>query len=42
MQAIAARFPQGEVRTIECHHWPLTERPDEVRGLIEAWCAGQP
>jgi pimeloyl-ACP methyl ester carboxylesterase len=42
MQAIAARFPQGEVRTIECHHWPLTERPDEVRGLIEAWCTDQP
>ena len=39
MRAIAARFPRGEVRTIECHHWPLTERPDEVRGIIEAWIA---
>jgi len=38
MQAIAARFPRGEVRTIDCHHWPLTERPDEVRCLIETWC----
>ena len=38
MQAIAARFPRGEVRTIDCHHWPLTERPDEVRCVIETWC----
>jgi esterase len=42
MQAIAARFPHGEVRTVDCHHWPLTERPDEVRAFIEAWLAGQP
>ncbi len=42
MRAIAARFPRGEVRTIECHHWPLTERPDEVRRIIEGWCAALP
>ena len=42
MQRIAAGFPRGEVRTIDCHHWPLTERPDEVRAVIEQWCAGQP
>jgi len=42
MQAIAARYPQGEVRRIDCHHWPLTERPDEVRGIIEGWCAARP
>jgi esterase len=42
MQAIAARFPRGEVKTIDCHHWPLTERPDEVRGIIETWCAAAP
>jgi pimeloyl-ACP methyl ester carboxylesterase len=39
MREIAARFPRGEVRTIDCHHWPLTERPDEVRRVIETWCA---
>jgi pimeloyl-ACP methyl ester carboxylesterase len=39
MRQIAARFPRGEVRTIDCHHWPLTERPDEVRRVIETWCA---
>jgi len=42
MREIAARFPRGEVRTIECHHWPLTERPDEVRRIIEGWCAALP
>lgn len=23
--------------TIDCHHWPITERPDEVRLAIETW-----
>ena len=36
-RAIAAGFPQGEVDTIDCHHWPLTERPVEVRERIERW-----
>jgi pimeloyl-ACP methyl ester carboxylesterase len=30
------------VRTIDCHHWPLTERPDEVRAIVEDWCAALP
>jgi pimeloyl-ACP methyl ester carboxylesterase len=38
---IAARYPRGEVRLIECHHWPLTERPEEVRAAIEQWCKEQ-
>jgi pimeloyl-ACP methyl ester carboxylesterase len=42
MQGIAARFPRGEVRLIDCHHWPLTERPDEVRAAIEDWCKTKP
>jgi pimeloyl-ACP methyl ester carboxylesterase len=42
MRSIASRFPRGEVRTIDCHHWPLTERPDEVRRAIETWCAAAP
>jgi len=25
--------------TIDCHHWPVTERPDEVRLAIETWVA---
>jgi pimeloyl-ACP methyl ester carboxylesterase len=42
MRRMAAEFPLGEVRTIDCHHWPLTERPDEIRGMIEAWCGELP
>lgn len=26
--------------TIDCHHWPVTERPEEVRLAIETWVAG--
>jgi pimeloyl-ACP methyl ester carboxylesterase len=40
MHRSASRFPRGEVQTIDCHHWPLTERPDEVRRAIEDWGAG--
>jgi pimeloyl-ACP methyl ester carboxylesterase len=29
--------PQVTLQNIDCHHWPLTERPDEVRRAIEAW-----
>jgi hypothetical protein len=31
--------PNVTVQTIDCQHWPLTERPDEVRQAIERWCA---
>jgi pimeloyl-ACP methyl ester carboxylesterase len=37
-RALLARFGQVEVQAIECQHWPLTERPDEVRDAIERWC----
>jgi len=23
---------------VEAFHWPLTERPTEVREIIERWC----
>ncbi|MEE9562541.1 MAG: alpha/beta hydrolase [Thermoanaerobaculia bacterium] len=32
-----ARFPRVEVVPIEANHWPLTERPDDVRRAIEDW-----
>ena len=32
-------FPRGHTVKIDCHHWPLTERPAEVQQAIEAWCA---
>jgi esterase len=37
-RAIASTFPRGEIDTIDCHHWPLTEKPVEVRERIERWC----
>ncbi len=39
MQRCLQRLPRAEVRRIDCHHWPLTERPVEVRQAIEEWCA---
>jgi pimeloyl-ACP methyl ester carboxylesterase len=39
MRALAARLPQAEIVEIECHHWPLTEKPREVREHIEDWVA---
>lgn len=32
--------PQVVLHTIHCQHWPLTERPAEVRAAIEDWVAG--
>ncbi|MBX3635174.1 MAG: alpha/beta hydrolase [Rubrivivax sp.] len=29
--------PQVMLRTVHCQHWPLTERPAEVRRMIEQW-----
>jgi pimeloyl-ACP methyl ester carboxylesterase len=37
-RAVAARFPDVQIVTIEASHWPLTERPMEVRRAIEDWC----
>ena len=33
----ADRLPQGEVRTVQCLHWPLTECPHQVSRVIEEW-----
>lgn len=30
-----AKLPRVRVESIDCHHWPVTERPLEVRQLIE-------
>jgi pimeloyl-ACP methyl ester carboxylesterase len=40
--ALLGGSPAVQVRLIHCHHWPLTERPDQVRRAIEDWCAGLP
>jgi len=33
-----AALPHEEIAWIACHHWPLTEKPVEVRTTIEQWC----
>jgi pimeloyl-ACP methyl ester carboxylesterase len=33
-----ADLPRQEIAWIACHHWPLTEKPVEVRTTIERWC----
>lgn len=38
-ERIARGFQHGELVEIDCHHWPLTERPVDVRTAIERWCA---
>ena len=30
------------VRMIDCQHWPLTERPEEVRQAIDEWIGSHP
>ena len=34
------RIPDVKIVLIDAYHWPLTERPVEVRRAIESWCAG--
>ncbi|KPK55454.1 MAG: hypothetical protein AMS22_04265 [Thiotrichales bacterium SG8_50] len=41
MQAQIAQFPHSETAMIHADHWPLTERPDEVRQAIEDWLIGK-
>jgi pimeloyl-ACP methyl ester carboxylesterase len=38
----ARALPQADIATIDCQHWPLTEKPAEVRELIEHWCDALP
>lgn len=37
---VIMRIPDVKIVLIDAYHWPLTERPIEVRGAIESWCAG--
>lgn len=39
MRRLLDDLPHVDVQTIDSHHWPLTERPLEVRQAIEQWCA---
>ncbi len=38
MRRCLRRLARVQVLRIDCHHWPLTERPVEVREAIESWC----
>ena len=40
MRRRLARAPSLTLATIPCQHWPLTERPVEVRSVIERWVNG--
>ena len=33
------RIPDVKIVPVDAYHWPLTERPVEVREAIESWCA---
>jgi hypothetical protein len=33
--------PRTTVAEVDCNHWPLTERPVEVREAIERWCGAR-
>ncbi len=35
------RFPQATTVAIDANHWPLTERPHDVRRAIERWIASE-
>jgi esterase len=36
---LLSRLPHGRIIAVDAYHWPLTERPDEVRAAIDSWCA---
>jgi pimeloyl-ACP methyl ester carboxylesterase len=35
-------LPQVDIVRLDAYHWPLTEKPVEVRETIERWCARLP
>ncbi len=37
VEARLREMPHVEIQSINCHHWPLTERPVEVRVAVERW-----
>jgi esterase len=36
-QTLLAKLPHVETCVIDAHHWPLTEKPEEIRRAIEDW-----
>jgi pimeloyl-ACP methyl ester carboxylesterase len=39
---LLSRLAHAELVEIDAFHWPLTEKPVEVRRAIEAWCQRLP
>ena len=35
---VLGEHPRTRIETIDAYHWPLTEKPAQVRAAIEAWC----
>ncbi len=33
-----ARIPKSDIVPVHCNHWPMTEKPEEVRQIIENTC----
>jgi esterase len=32
------RMPNTIIQIVDCDHWPLTEKPETVRDMIDNWC----
>jgi pimeloyl-ACP methyl ester carboxylesterase len=39
VEARLRELPHVDIQLVDCHHWPLTERPTDVRVAIERWIA---
>lgn len=37
---LISQFKNATTVAIDAYHWPLTEKPEEVRQAIESWCVG--
>ncbi|MDO8705098.1 MAG: alpha/beta hydrolase [Sulfuricaulis sp.] len=37
-RGMLAAHPRIQIVTIDAYHWPLTEKPQQVREAIEQWC----
>ncbi|TDX96751.1 alpha/beta fold hydrolase [Thiohalophilus thiocyanatoxydans] len=38
LEAKIARIPHSDIVPVHCNHWPMTEKPEEVREIIETTC----
>jgi len=38
VRELLSRLREARVTTVDAYHWPITERPAEVRAAIDTWC----